>query len=191
MGEYEKCEREQGGGESLVDVRDKAMQSYVSLYVDFKHYQSQALLRDKQKFVGDVIPPSTTARKRASKRTFADYTSSESGASPMDLNNPVFDDESSGTPMSSRRPPGIKLAKAKAKATTSTAAPSDQPPSPTPSAIPSKTSAASHAYTELVASSDYRTLLDAHNALMQATNPAQREGIQRMIDGLSRRLGLL
>ena len=32
VGEYEKCEREQGGGESLADVRDKAMQSYMSLY---------------------------------------------------------------------------------------------------------------------------------------------------------------
>ena len=46
-GEYEKCEREQGSGESLADVRDKAMQSYISLYDDFKHYQSWALLRDK------------------------------------------------------------------------------------------------------------------------------------------------
>ena len=35
--EYEKCEREQASGESLADVRDKAMQSYISLYGDFKH----------------------------------------------------------------------------------------------------------------------------------------------------------
>ncbi|XP_047940201.1 uncharacterized protein LOC125187621 [Salvia hispanica] len=109
--EYEKCEREQASGESLVDVRDKAMQSYISLYGDFKHYQSWALLRDKQKFVGGVIPQSTAARRRASKRTFNDYTSSDSGTSPMDLNSPVFEDESSGTPMSSRRPPGVKAAK--------------------------------------------------------------------------------
>ena len=125
-GEYEKCEREQGSGESLADVRDKAMQSYISLYGNFKQYQSWALLRDKKKFVGGVIPQSTAARRRTSKRTFTDYTSSESGASPMDLNNPVFEDESSGTPMS-RRPPDIKPAKAKGKATSSTAAPPDQP----------------------------------------------------------------
>ena len=39
-GEYDKCEREQASGESLADVRDKAIQSYMSLYGDFKHYQS-------------------------------------------------------------------------------------------------------------------------------------------------------
>ena len=148
MGEYEKCEREQASGESLANVRDKAMQSYISLYGDFKHYQSWALLRDKQKFVGGVIPQSTAARRRASKRTLADYTSSDSGASPMDLNSPVFEDESSGTPMSSRRPPGVKAAKGKGKATSSSAAPPDQAPSPTPS------STAAHAYSDLAASSD-------------------------------------
>ncbi|XP_047965699.1 glutathione S-transferase T3-like [Salvia hispanica] len=115
--EYEKCEREQASGESLADVRDKAMQSYILLYGDFKHYQSWALLRDKQKFVGGVIPQSMAARRRASKRTFNAYTSSDSGASPMDLNSPVFEDESSGTPMSSRRPPGVKAAKGKATST--------------------------------------------------------------------------
>ena len=83
----------------------------MSLFGDFKHYQSWALLKEKQKFVGGVLPQSTTVKKRASKRTFIDYTSSKNGAFPMDLNNPVFEDESSGTPMS-RRPPGIKAAKA-------------------------------------------------------------------------------
>ena len=106
---------------------------------------------------------------------------------PIDLNHPVFKDESSETPLSSRRPAGIKAAKGKGKATSSSVAPPDQAPSPTPSA----TTAAVHAYTDLVASSDYRTLLDAHNALMQATNPAQIASLQRMIDGLSRKLGLL
>ena len=129
----------------------------------------------------------TAAKKRATKRTFGDCTSSESGASPMDLNHPVFEDESSGTPMPSRRPPGIKAAKGKGKATSSSVAPPDQAPSPTPTL----TSAAAHAYTDLVASSDYRTLLDTHNALMQATNPAQIASLQRMIDGLSRMLRLL
>ena len=162
------------------------MQSYISLYGDFKHYQSWVLLRDKQKFVGGVIPQSTAARRRTSKRTFNDYTSSDSGASPMDLNSPVFEDESSGTPMSSRRPPGVKAAKGKGKATSSSVAPPEQAPSPTPSSTPSATSTAAHAYADLAASSDYRTLLDAHTALMQATNR-----IQRMIDGLSRKLGFL
>ena len=110
-GRYDKCEREQASGESLADVRDKVVQSYISLYGEFKHYQIWALLKGKQKFVGGVLPQSTAVKKRASKYTFTDYTSSESGASPMDLNNPVFEDESSGTPMS-RRPPGIKAAKA-------------------------------------------------------------------------------
>ena len=38
--EYEKCQREQGSGESMADVRDKAIATYTSLYGDFKHYQS-------------------------------------------------------------------------------------------------------------------------------------------------------
>ena len=152
-------------------MRDNAVQSYISLYGEFKHYQSWALLKEKQKFVGGVLPQSTAAKKRASKRTFTDYTSSESGASPMDLNNLVFEDESPGTPMSSRRPPGIKAAKGKGKVTSSSAVPPDQAPSPTPSSTPSATSTAAHAYSDLVASSDYRTLLDAHNALINATNP--------------------
>ena len=37
-GEYDKYEREQACGESLSDVRDKAVQSYMSLYGEFKHY---------------------------------------------------------------------------------------------------------------------------------------------------------
>ena len=95
--------------------------------------------------------------------------------------------------MSSRRPPGVKAAKGKGKgkATSSSVVPPEQAPSPTPSSTPSATSTAAHAYADLAASSDYRTLLDAHTALIQATNPAQIEGIQRMIDGLSRKLGLL
>ncbi|XP_047940971.1 glutathione S-transferase T3-like [Salvia hispanica] len=131
-GKYDKCEREQASGESLADVRDKAIQPYTSLYDDFKHYPSWALLKEKQKFVGGILPESTAAKKRTSKRTFGDYTSSESGASPMDLNNPVFEDESSGTPMSSRRPPGIKVAKGKGKATSSSTPPPEQAPSSTP-----------------------------------------------------------
>ena len=95
------------------ESRGCAGQSDAVVY--FKHYQSGALLRDKQKFVGGVIPQPTAARRRASKRTFNDYTSSDSGASPMDLNSPMFEDESSGTPMSSRRPPGVKAAKGKGK----------------------------------------------------------------------------
>ena len=46
-GEYDKCEREQASGESLADVRDKAVSSYTSLHDDFKHYQSWALLKEK------------------------------------------------------------------------------------------------------------------------------------------------
>ena len=114
-GKCDKCEREQASGESLADVRDKAIQSYMSLYGDFKHYQSWALLKEKQKFVGGMLPESTAAKKRASKLTFGDYTSSESGASPMDLNHPVFKDESSGTPMSTRRPPASRLPRARAR----------------------------------------------------------------------------
>ena len=38
--EYDKCLREQGSGESLTDVRNKAVASYMSLYGDFKHFQS-------------------------------------------------------------------------------------------------------------------------------------------------------
>ena len=101
-GEYDKCGREHASGESLADVRGKAIQLYTSLYGNFKHYQSWALWKEKQKFVGGMLPESTAAKKRASKHTFGDYTSSESGASPMDLNNPVFEDKSSGTPMSPR-----------------------------------------------------------------------------------------
>ena len=82
-------------------------------------------MKEKQKFVGGVLPESTAAKKRASKCTFSDYTSSESGAAPMDLNHPVFEDESSGTPMSSQRLPGIKTAKGKGKVTSFAAAPPD------------------------------------------------------------------
>ncbi|XP_042027560.1 uncharacterized protein LOC121774748 [Salvia splendens] len=51
--EYEKCSREQGSGESLSDVRDRALLSYQSLYGDFKHFNIWALLREKQKFQED------------------------------------------------------------------------------------------------------------------------------------------
>ena len=91
----------------------------------------------------------------------------------MDLNHPLYEDESSGTPMSSRHPSGVKTAKSKgkAKATSSQAL----PPAPTPSAATAPTSTAGHTYTELVASADFRTLLDTHNALRQTDDPTQVE----------------
>ena len=148
-------------------------------------------MKEKQKFVGGMLPQSTVAKKRA-KRTFAgDYTSSDSGTAPIDLNHPVYEDESSGTPMSSRRLAGIKAAKGKGNAKSSQAAPPAPDPSPTPSATTTPTSTAGHAYTELVASADYRTLLDTHNALRQTDDPAQIAYLQDIIDGLRRKLGML
>ncbi|XP_041999647.1 glutathione S-transferase T3-like [Salvia splendens] len=87
--EYEKCLREQGSGKSLTNVRDRALASYISLYGDFKNYNSWLLLKDKQKFQGGILPLSA-AWKRTKNTTTGDYTSSESGAHPMDLNQPMF-----------------------------------------------------------------------------------------------------
>ena len=122
-------------------------------------------MKEKQKFVGGMLPQSAAAAAaERAKHTFAgDYTSSDSGATPMDLNHPVYEDESSSTPMSSWRPAGVKAAKGKgkAKATSSQA----MPPAPTTTTTPAPSLAAGHAYTELVVSANFRTLLDTHNAL--------------------------
>ena len=110
-----KCLREQGSGESLSDVRDKALASYLSMYGEFKHYSAWLIVKDKQKFQGGIVPISSTSKRTKNSAT-GDYTSSDTGAPPMDLNQPMYEDESSGTPMSSRRPIGNKVAKNKGKA---------------------------------------------------------------------------
>ena len=148
-------------------------------------------MKEKLKFVGGVLPQSPAAKKRAKRNFAGDYTSCDSGAAPMDLNHPVYEDESFDTPISSRHPAGIKAAKDKGKVTSSQAAPPDPAPSPIPSVTTAPTLAAGHAYTELVASSDYRTLLDTHNVLRQTDDPAQITYLQDMIDGLRRKLGML
>ena len=142
-----------------------------------------------------MLPQSATAKKRA-KHTFAgDYRSSDSSATPMDLNHPVYKDESSGTLMSFRRPAGIKASKGKgkgkAKATSSQAALPAPTPTPTLGATTAPTSAAGHAYTKLVASADFRTLLDTHNALRKTDDPTQVAYLQDMIEHLYRKLGML
>ena len=86
--EYTKCLRGQGSGESLTDVRDKALESYISLYGKFKHYSSWLIVKEKQKFQGGIMPISS-ARKRTKNTATGDYTSSDSGAPPMDLNQPM------------------------------------------------------------------------------------------------------
>ena len=120
--ECEKCEREQGSGENMSDVSDKAIAMYTSLYGDFKHYQSWLLLKEKQKFQGGILPLSYAA-KRAEHTFVGDYMSSDIGATPMDLNHPLYEDKSSDTPMSSHRPSSVKASKGKAKATSSHSAP--------------------------------------------------------------------
>ena len=98
----------------------------------------------------------------------------------------MYEDESSGTPMSSRRPIGTKI-KDKAKATSS----QNPAPAPVPIAAPTPTSAAGHAYAELVAAANQRTLLDTHHALKQCEDPGEAEYLKWMIDDLWRRLGMM
>ena len=45
--EYDKCLREHGSGESLTNVRNKAVASFISLYGDFKNFRSWLLLKEK------------------------------------------------------------------------------------------------------------------------------------------------
>ena len=166
--------------------------SYISLYGDFKHYSSWLILKDKQKFQGGILPISVVA-KRTKNTTAGDYKSSDSGAPPMDLNQPMYEDESSGTPLSSRCPIGSKTAKnkGKAKATSS----QNPAPAPTPTLIatlaPASSSAAGHSYAELVAAATRRMLLDTHHAFRQCEDPGEAEYHKWLIDDLRRKLGMM
>ncbi|KAL1537017.1 glutathione S-transferase T3-like [Salvia divinorum] len=105
--------------------------SYTSLYGVFKHYAIWSVVKDMLKFQGGIAPTSS-ASKRMKNTASGDYTSSGS-ANPVDLNETLCEEDSSGTPMSTgRRPMGIKASKNKGrgKATTSVPAPAPEAPAP-------------------------------------------------------------
>ena len=80
-------------------------------------------------------------------------------------------------------PVGNKAAKNKAKANATTSQNSAPTASPT--------SAAAHAYGDLVRAANQRMLLDTHNALRQTDDPNEAQYLKKMIDALQRRLGML
>ena len=102
----------------------------------------------------------------------------------MDLNQTLCEDESSDTPMSTRRPIGNKASKNKGKGKTK--AMSSQNPDP----APAPPSAASKSYDALVRVATQRMLLDTHDALKQCQDLGEVEFYKNLIDDLKRQLGM-
>lgn len=110
--EFTKCMRIRGSSYSLEDVRDKALMLHASLYGVLKHYAIWTFVKDMLKFQGGI------AHALSKKKNCGDYMSN-GGADPVDLNKSLYEEESSGTPVSTgRRPSGNKAAKGKEKTIT-------------------------------------------------------------------------
>ena len=138
-------------------------------------------MKDKPQFKGGMLSTSS-ASKRTKNTAGGEYTSSDGGTPQMDLNQTLYEDENSGTPMSTRRPIGNKAAKNKGKAK----ATSSQNPNPDPA----PPSAASKSYDALVRGATQRMLLDTHAVLKQCQDPGEVEFYKNLIDDLKRQLGM-
>ncbi|KAL1559585.1 hypothetical protein AAHA92_09911 [Salvia divinorum] len=179
--EYTNSVRMWGSGESMEDIRDKAMKAYAQRWGEFKHYEIWLIVKDLPKFQAGVVMAS--GPKRTKINTDGSYTSSD-GGDAVNLNEePINEptDESCGTPVSTdrRRPIGIKAAKRKGKAKATMSEPEVVTPIPQDPQL-----------TSLVRVAAQRALVDTHNALVASQNPAEREYLQGLIEQLKGQLGL-